>query len=265
MRLLLLSLTLLLAGFSFAAQAQPVTFEQPAVDTAPAATTPTLAAPAPATPAPAPVPAVSPAPTPAPVAAPATLPDLTPDAVKAPTYGYTPPASIEDGKSTIDPRLEPWEKERRPERAQEAEALFAKLPVNIQNQILDETHYVHRQCGIYQTYAQFHDCDCIGSIYFEERVLDPESSRDAIVGRISGYCVSLPGAAAFGYGQCASAMRYMLVPSRADEYCKCYAVQFGKNYQRNPSPDFDNIRALGKRTTSYCIQNVPHAFKNQVR
>ncbi len=268
MRLFLLSLAFFVAGINLSAQAQPVTFDEPAAAAAPA---PVLAAPdslkpetlKPETLKPETLKPETSAPAPA---APAAPRDLKPDAVVPPVYGFTPPANLApEGKSTIDPRLEPWEKERRPDRAQLAESIFAKLPYDVQNQILEETHYVHRQCGIYETYAQFHDCDCIGSIYFEERVLDPESARDAIVGRISGYCVSLPGAAAFGYGQCAAGMRYMLVPDRAEEYCKCYALQFGKNYQQSPQPDFDNIRAIGKRTSSYCIQNVPHAFKNQTR
>lgn len=268
MRVLLVSLAMSLAGISVSAHAQPVTFDEPAMTgaPAPAAAEPPLLAPetlqpetsaAPATLQPEAAPETN-------APATTTLPDLTPDAVVAPTYGFTPPPSLQqDGKSTINPRLEPWQKERRPDRAKQAEAIFAKLPYEVQNQILDETNYVHRQCGMYETYAQFHDCECLGSIYFEERVIDPESSRDAIVGRISGYCVSLPGAAAFGYDQCLAGMRFVLVPGHVEEYCHCYALQFGKTYQQSPYPDFDNLRAVGRATGSYCLQRVPQAFKKR--
>lgn len=240
MRLFLLFLALSIGGMAASAHAQPVMLEaQPLPGD--------IAAPPDA------------ASTPA-------LPNLTPDIIEQHTYGFTPPADLPDrGQSTVNPRMEPWEKPRRPDRARQAEEIFAKLPYETQSQILDETYDVHRQCNVYQTYAQFHDCDCIGSVYFEERVFDPESSRDAIVGRVSSACVSLPGAAAFGYDQCVAGMRYVLVPARADDFCKCFALQFGKNYQQSPYPNFDNIRALSKRTNDYCIRSVPYAFQNQIR
>lgn len=260
MRLLLLCLALSVAGISASSYAQPVTFEEPATLPAPGAT---AAPPAGTVTPPAESPAAPATPAAPPATLPSTLPDLTPDKVTKDAPDYVPPALTMEGKSTVDPRLEPWEKERRKSRAQEAEKIFRQLPMESQNQILDETYYVHRQCGIYQTYAQFHDCDCVGSIYFEERIFDPESSRDAIVGRIAGYCVSLPGAAAFGYDQCLSGMRFVLMPDRVEEYCRCYALQFGKSYQNSPYPDFDNLRLLGKQTGSYCNRQVPSAFKKQ--
>ncbi len=193
-------------------------------------------------------------------------PDLTPDDVQQRTYGFTAPTTTTPGQSTISPRHEPWAKpDDRAERARKAQVIFPKLPTDIQNQILTETYEAHRQCNVYGTYAQFHDCDCVGSVFFDERVLDPESSKDAIIARIARHCVSLPGASAYGYSQCHAGMRFVLVPQRADDYCKCYALEFGKNYQRSPYPDFDNLRALGKRTNTYCIRNVPQAFKNQIR
>lgn len=194
------------------------------------------------------------------------IPDLTPDNIQPRTYGLTPPVTAQPGQSTISPRHEPWQKQDdRAQRAQQAQEIFPRLPYEVQNQILSETHEAHRQCNVYGTYAQFHDCDCVGSVYFDERVLDPESSKDAIIARIARYCVSMPGAAAYGYSQCHAGMRFVLVPQRAEDYCKCYAVEFGKNYERSPYPDFDNIRALGKRANSHCIRTVPNAFKNQLR
>lgn len=292
MRYLLALLLTISAGHAFviSAQAQPVMLEAPPLLAEPEATgtfaPPTLApetsAPktsAPGTLAPeALAPTGTPAPTPAPTTttpAPANnaakdtannVPDLTPHDITPRTYGFTPPTTAAPGQSTVSPRHEPWIKQDdRAQRARQAQVVFAKLPYEVQNQILDETQEAHRQCNVYGTYAQFHDCDCVGSVYFDERVLDPESSKDAIIARIARHCVSLPGASAYGYSQCHAGMRFVLVPQRAEDFCKCYAIEFGKNYQRSPYPDFDNIRALGKRTNSYCIRTVPYAFKNQLR
>ena len=193
-------------------------------------------------------------------------PNLTPDTITPRTYGFTAPTEDSSGRSTISPRHEPWQKDDdRQKRAAQAQAIFAKLPAAVQDQILNEAQDAHRQCNLYGIYAQLHDCDCIGSVYFDERVLDPESAKDTIVGRIARQCVSLPGASAYGYAQCHSGMRFVLVPQRAEDFCKCYATEFGKNYQRSPYPDFDNIRAIGKRTNSHCIRTVPYAFKSQLR
>lgn len=198
--------------------------------------------------------------------APLTPEILAPEASAPATTAPAAPTANVPGQSTISPRHEPWHKQDdRAQRAQQAQIIFPKLPYEIQNQILSETHEAHRQCNVYGTYAQFHDCDCVGSVFFDERVLDPESSKDAIIARIARHCVSLPGAAAYGYSQCHAGMRFVLVPQRAEDFCKCYALEFGKNYQRSPYPDFDNLRALGKRTNSHCIRTVPYAFKNQLK
>lgn len=193
-------------------------------------------------------------------------PNLTPDTIKPHSYGFTPPSGTPEGQSTVSPRHEPWEKkDNRAERAELAQKVFHKLPADIQDRILAETYEAHHKCTIYETYAQFHDCDCVGSVFFDERVLDPESSKDVILSNVARHCVFVPGVAAYGYSQCHAGMRFVLVPQRADDYCKCYAEEFGKNYQRSPYPDFDNIRAIGKLANNHCIRAVPYAFKNQLR
>lgn len=192
-----------------------------------------------------------------------TLPDLTPDQIVKPAPAYQPPAAaLDDGQSTVFPSLEPLQPFS-PKRSSKktVDEIFATLPYEIQTMILDETKTVNSQCHHYDIYSQFHDCECLGSRYFEERVFSPEESRDTIVGRLSGECTSIPGVAGYGYDQCMSAMRFVLIPNRMEEYCTCFANQLAENYKMSPYPDFGNLRALNSRTNTYCLQRVRSAIK----
>lgn len=187
--------------------------------------------------------------------APATLPDLTPDVINKSVPGYVAPESAADAgeSSMVSPEPE-WSNPRRPDRKINADEIFAQLPYDVQNQILNETQDVNRECNNYNIYSQFHDCECLAGEFFEERVFSPEDHKDAIVGRISSDCVSVPGAAGYGYDQCLSAMRYVLKTDHTSEFCKCFALEFAKNYELSPYPDFDNIRAINGRTSTYCLK-----------
>lgn len=192
---------------------------------------------------------------------PVTLPDLTPDVIVKQKYQQA--ARLRDeGRSVIAPSMEPWQKEQRAkDRGRKADEIFKQLPYQVQSQILDETYTVNNECHQYGLYAQFHDCDCLGSRYFEERVFNPEDSKDSIVGHIAGECASLPGVAGYGYDQCLSSMRYVLVAARTGDYCTCFANKLAENYKMSPNPDFDNLRALSSMTNTYCLQSVKSAFK----
>lgn len=195
-------------------------------------------------------------------AAPATLPDLSPDVIKKETPGYQAPSSVaNEEKSVIVPSQEPWRKEK-PKRqdGRSAEEVFATLPADIQKQILDEAEGVNRQCNQYNLYSQFHNCECLGTRYFEERVFNPEASKDTIVGEISGECASIAGVAGYGYDMCVTSMRKVLVQERLGAYCTCYANTLAEGYKQNPYPDFDNLRGLGQKANSVCIRKVPGAI-----
>lgn len=191
------------------------------------------------------------------------LPDITPDVIDRSTPAYQAPnLSAEEGQSIIAPSLEPWQKApRKKYRGKNADDIFLTLPYDIQSLILDETYSVNAECHQYSTYAQFHDCECLGSRYFEERVFNPEDNKDSIVGRISGECASIGGVAGYGYDQCLSGMRYVLVAARTEDYCTCFANKLAENYVQSPSPDYDNLRALSSRTNTYCLQKVKSSVK----
>ncbi|MCM2343102.1 MAG: hypothetical protein NDJ24_00915 [Alphaproteobacteria bacterium] len=189
-------------------------------------------------------------------------PDLNPTIVDDQPKEQVQTAPAEDGKSVIAPYMEPWQKrEKRTFKGKSADQIFQTLPVDSQNQILDESQKVFNECHHYKLYSQFHDCECLGSTYFEERVFSPEKSRDAIMGKIAGECTSEPGVAAYGHDQCLNSLSLILDSRHMDEFCKCYALTFAKNYKDSPYPDFQNLRAIGSRTNTACLKQVPNAVK----
>lgn len=195
---------------------------------------------------------------------PATLPNLSPDILTAPVREYESPVGITPNTpSVIAPSMEPWQKSTKKRwKGKTADEIFMTLPYESQNQILDETYKVNAECNHYTIYSQFHNCECMGAEYFEERVFNPEISKDTLVGRISGECASIPGVAGYGYNQCLSSMRYILIKSRVEDYCTCFANKLAENYKISPGPDFGHLRALSARTNTYCLTKVPAAIKS---
>jgi len=207
----------------------------------------------------------------APVAAPAdttlpvaTLPDLSPDIIGKDPAGFEAPAGITpESESVISPMMEPWQNAPRKRwKGKTADEIFLTLPYDVQNLILEETYKVNAECHNYSIYSQFHDCECMGSHFFEERVFNPEASKDTLVGKISGECASIPGVAGYGFNQCLASMRFILVKQRIDDFCTCFANALAENYKINPEPDFANLRALSTRANRTCLTDVPASIKS---
>lgn len=188
------------------------------------------------------------------------VPNLTPDMLDNTPKEQVQTLPAEDGQSIIAPYMEPWQKrEPRKFKGKSADEIFKTLPVESQNQILDESQKVFNECHHYKLYSQFHDCECLGSTYFEERVFNPENSRDTIMGKIAGECTSEPGVAAYGHDKCMNSLSLILDSRHMDEFCKCYALTFAKHYKDNPDPDFRSLRAISSRTNTDCLKQVPNA------
>lgn len=194
------------------------------------------------------------------------VPDLTPDILDDGPKEQVQTVPAKDDKSVIAPYMEPWQKrEVRTFKGKSADEIFQSLPMESQDQILAESQKVFNECNHYKIYSQFHDCECLGSTYFEERVFTPEKSRDTIMGKIAGECTSEPGVAAYGHDKCLNSLSLALDSRHAEEFCKCYALTFAKHYKDNPYPDFQNLRALSSRTGSDCLKKVPNAMAMPTR
>lgn len=199
---------------------------------------------------------------------PASLPDLTPETIDPYAEKPMDMPTFEDDQSTIAPNaatpaLEPWQQEKRKTyNGQTADDIFWTLPKDVQDQILAETYDVHNQCKKYELYMKFHDCDCLGSRFFDERVFTPEATRDQISNKITSDCVSTASIAGYAYEECVSRSIRMLNVDKLDEFCTCYSNMYADEYKLSPYPDYTNLRQVGIRSNRACFKKVPGALRD---
>lgn len=186
----------------------------------------------------------------------AVLPDIVPTPVEKRSGGMEMPI-LDDKDSVIKPidgSIQPPVEKPRLQRS--ADEIFRMLPTIVQADILNESYSVHVECSRYTIYSQLHDCDCVGSRFFEERVFHPEKTKETMVHELSGECASEAGAAGYGYEKCLNVMRLAILPARLEEYCTCYGNKLGESYLNSPSADYGNLRYLGDKTNAYCMKTL---------
>lgn len=184
-----------------------------------------------------------------------TLPDLSPTPNQR-REGMEMPALPEENSvmRSADPA---WHQpEEKPKREHSAEKVFRQLPPDVQKQILDESHKVNQECKGYELYAQLHDCDCMGTRYFEERVFNPEIYPETLKNKLASECTNDAGVAGYAYDQCEATMVITIQPDKLEEYCKCYALQMAESYKNSPSADYGYLRAIGSSANSYCMKTM---------
>jgi|JI10StandDraft_1071094.scaffolds.fasta_scaffold21785_5 hypothetical protein len=184
-----------------------------------------------------------------------TLPDLSPTPNQR-REGMEMP-EMPDSSSVIKPADPAWHQpEEKPTRQHSAEKIFNQLPPEVQKQILDESHKVNQECKGYELYAQLHDCDCMGTRYFEERVFNPEIYPETLKHKLASECTNDAGVAGYANDQCMDTMVITIRPDKLEEYCKCYALQMAERYKNNPSADYGYLRALGSGSHTYCMKSL---------
>lgn len=188
------------------------------------------------------------------------LPDLAPDVLTdEPAEKETGSAPVNDGASTISPSFQPLLKGREPRKhnGKTAEEIFTTLPAAVQDQILQESQKVFTECNHYNLYSQFHDCECLGATYFEERVFVPETTKDVLMGKIAGECTSEPGVAAYAQQKCLSSIGLFFGGKNLDNFCRCYALSYAQHYKDNPVPDFRHLRNISSKADQDCMKKLP--------
>lgn len=208
---------------------------------------------------------LDPAPTTTTVAAPDTAPGATSNTNTLPDLAPTPNQrrqgmempELPDSSSVMKSADPAWRQpEEKPTRQHSAEKIFNQLPPEVQKQILDESHKVNQECKGYELYAQLHDCDCMGTRYFEERVFNPEKYPETLKHELASECTNDAGVAGYANDQCMNTMVITIRPDKLEEYCKCYALQMAESYKNNPSADYGYLRALGSSSHSYCMKSM---------
>ncbi len=130
-------------------------------------------------------------------------------------------------------------------------AIFAALPEDIQDEILDETQQVHDYCARQGFFSTMYDCECIGARFFEHRLAEgTETAPLQVVNRLARQCPNEPAMAAYGYSRCINQSVYF--QHIADEVCQCAGNEFAQRFARSPSSSFSYLTNLTVSTTSAC-------------
>jgi hypothetical protein len=131
---------------------------------------------------------------------------------------------------------------------------FAKLPVEIQAEIVNEAEMVSNECKSRAIFARYHDCDCIGAKFIDARVLDPETHFTLIGHNVAAQCPNAPAVAAYQYNRCITTTD---VPERVEiqDFCKCYANEFGRLYEDNSTATFSASRLYDRIAYKKCNED----------
>lgn len=143
------------------------------------------------------------------------------------------------------------------ERARE---IFANLPDDIQQELEAEAQLAYQECTYQTNFSRYHDCECIGAYYLDERVLQgPEENKATILSTVQKECVNEAGVAGQNYSQCMM-MNTQIMPTGGlsmEEYCTCYANEMAKAYKENPKMDTRYLKGMMVEVSGRCRGSSP--------
>jgi hypothetical protein len=135
--------------------------------------------------------------------------------------------------------------------------LFDSLPRGIQDEIMNEATEVEQSCSKNNIYSYFHDCECLGTKFIEQRLNHPDEAKENLTHNIRLECVNPPGVAGYSYDYCFRQFAYLMPSSygdkQKDQTCKCYARLMAKRYAESPDPSYSYISNMQMRTIDDCL------------
>lgn len=112
-------------------------------------------------------------------------------------------------------------------------AIFPSLPPDIQDAIIAEAETIRNRCMTRSSMPIYHDCDCIGAKFLEERALDPEIHQNVIVDKLLLECPNIPGVAGEAYNGCKRTSGHLEYKT-AEAFCHCVGNEAAKSFKAHP-------------------------------
>jgi len=134
-----------------------------------------------------------------------------------------------------------------------ANEVYSQLTPQEQERLVQETQEVYDYCNGRELFASLHDCRCVASNFFEERIVNPVVSNSiiGIADSVADNCPNIPGVAGYAYTQCYSS-HASTIPYGIEDYCRCYANKFAELYEANPSSSLQYLSGLGANAMLQC-------------
>jgi hypothetical protein len=132
----------------------------------------------------------------------------------------------------------------------DATALFAQLPPEIQEEIIDESEMVYKSCETSPTKSAYNDCQCLAAAYMDKRTITgPEVPQFRIIAEIKDLCKNEEGYAGNLFKGCINNMAHY-DPIEVEEYCTCFANSGAKFY--NESKGYVPAKTLTSHAVREC-------------
>lgn len=144
--------------------------------------------------------------------------------------------------------------------------IYLQLPREDQERLIEEATYLFDYCNKRENFAYLHDCACVAAKAMEVRLNDPESKKTivAVGDDVADECPNGPGAAGYAYAQCESTY-VNIMPYGLEEFCTCYANEFGRGYIKEPRSFKPHLRKLGVAALTECRKkDIPHPLDFQL-
>jgi hypothetical protein len=99
-----------------------------------------------------------------------------------------------------------------------------------------------------------YDCECLSAKYMEERLeVGDYINRDEIMLKVQGTCLNAADAAGSTYEECMNARPVPFMKGTQEEFCTCYASNFGRMYGEAEGLNARAGTALKSRAQVMCM------------
>ncbi len=130
----------------------------------------------------------------------------------------------------------------------------------IPDEYFDEADAFIKYCDGRVDLNQYHNCECLGYEYIEERIKNPKADRSAIILSISNKCIDATGAAGAAYQSCIGNAPMLPAHIKPEDYCQCFASTYAKLFERYQT-SFDSKVMVRLQTEAHVTCTNPTLAK----
>lgn len=139
------------------------------------------------------------------------------------------------------------------EQIKDTQKIFEALDKETQENILDETAQIQQQCAAKETYATYHDCQCIADKFFVQRVLSgPDKNAGVLLYKLDRDCINSKDIIAYNFGRCLKLLQFDQEQTGKTALCSCAAKDMAELYEKFPNPDYHHMRKLFSQSVIAC-------------
>jgi hypothetical protein len=130
--------------------------------------------------------------------------------------------------------------------------IFVQLPLEIQNEIIDESIQVQEFCEAHPSYPTMYDCSCIALKFIDTRILEGpgQSNPVKVAQRHAASCKDAAISISRGFQLCANVTGSMQYGQ--GEYCECFARRYAIVFSNIESTSTRAERGAVLQALSYC-------------